>query len=79
MGSVTGYLQAPLSWAHGPEWNHSIVQRCLIAGRAVWFYAGKLVWPENLTFIYHRWRISWQEWQLYLFPIGVLAVVGILG
>jgi len=33
----------------------SFVDRCLIAGRALWFYAGKLVWPIT-SLIYPRWK-----------------------
>jgi protein O-mannosyl-transferase len=36
----------------------SPIDRLLVASRAVWFYASKLVWPSNLTFIYPRWDIS---------------------
>ena len=31
---------------------------CRVASHAIWFYAGKLVWPTNLTFSYPRWVIS---------------------
>jgi tetratricopeptide (TPR) repeat protein len=33
-------------------------ERILIASHAVWFYAGKLIWPVNLTFSYSRWPIN---------------------
>jgi tetratricopeptide (TPR) repeat protein len=36
----------------------SPVERVLVAGRAVWFYLSKLVWPSDLTFIYPKWNIS---------------------
>jgi tetratricopeptide (TPR) repeat protein len=34
------------------------MERILVASRAVWFYAGKLLWPADLTFSYPRWTIS---------------------
>ena len=34
------------------------LERLLIASRAAWFYAGKLVWPANLMFSYPRWTIN---------------------
>lgn len=64
--------------AQGPEWGLSFVERCLIAGRALWFYLGKLVWPVDLTFIYPRWAIDTSvAWQ-YVFPGAALAVVATL-
>jgi tetratricopeptide (TPR) repeat protein len=34
------------------------VERILVASRAIWFYAGKLLWPAGLTFSYPRWTID---------------------
>ena len=34
-----------------------LLDRLLVASRAVWFYAGKLIWPANLTFMYPHWTI----------------------
>ena len=38
--------------------DFSLVDRCLIAGRAFWFQLGKVLWPSNLMFIYPRWEIN---------------------
>lgn len=56
----------------------SPVDRCLIAGRAFWFQLGKVLWPSNLMFVYPRWEINAGVWWHYLFPLAVLALLGIL-
>src|SRR4051794_30551121 len=56
----------------------SLLDRCLIAGRAFWFQLGNLLWPSNLTFVYPRWDINPGVWWQYLFPIGVLGLLVIL-
>jgi tetratricopeptide (TPR) repeat protein len=59
----------------GPEWNFSFADRLLIAGRAVWFYAYKLLWPAKLIFIYPRWPIDpHQPWQ-WSFPLAAIALI----
>lgn len=35
-----------------------LVDRLLVAGRNVWFYLGKLLWPHPLIFNYPRWKID---------------------
>jgi tetratricopeptide (TPR) repeat protein len=60
------------------EFDISLVERCLIAGRAIWFYVGKLLWPDPIVFIYARWHVRAEFWWLYAYPLGVLAVVSAL-
>ncbi len=36
----------------------NLIDRFLIASRALWFYIGKLIWPINLTFSYPQWKID---------------------
>jgi tetratricopeptide (TPR) repeat protein len=64
--------------ATGAEFQFSFIERCLIAGRAIWFYLGKLVWPEPLMFNYPRWHISQTLWWQYLFPLAALGLLAIL-
>ena len=42
----------------GKLFSLSWLERILVASHALWFYAGKLFWPENLTFSYPRWAIE---------------------
>ena len=56
----------------------SLVDRCLIAGRAFWFQLGKVLWPSNLMFVYPRWEINAAVGWQYLFPLAVLGLLGIL-
>ena len=38
--------------------GYSLVERLLIAAHALWFYAGKLLWPTDLIVIYPHWEVS---------------------
>ena len=54
------------------SFDYSFTERTLIASRALWFYAGKLVWPSELAVIYPRWDIGVAD-RGYL--IAALALV----
>ena len=77
-GLFTGWVERKFVGAQGPDFILSFAQRCLIAGRAIWFYFGKLLWPGNLIFIYPRWRVDPSVWWQWLFPLGILALVAAL-
>ena len=77
-GVMTGWMEAHHVGAAGELWRLSLVERCLIAGRALWFYAAKLLWPHPLAFIYARWRIDAGVWWQYLFPIAAVVAVAAL-
>ena len=74
-GLVTEYVEKTFVGARGAEFALTLLQRCLLASRAIWFYLGKLIWPADLTFIYPRWTLDSAAWWQYLFPLGVLALL----
>jgi protein O-mannosyl-transferase len=75
LGFLTAWLEKHHVGAQGPAWSLSFIQRCLIASRALWFYAGKLFWPARLTFTYPRWQIDSAQWWQWLFPMAGAAVI----
>jgi tetratricopeptide (TPR) repeat protein len=64
--------------AVGGTWARSPVERVLVAGRALWFYVGKLAWPADLTFMYPRWTIDPRVWWQYVFPLAALVTAAVL-
>ncbi len=50
------------------------LQRALLAGHALWFYIGKLVWPSHLCFSYGRWNIDPKDPLQYLSLAAALAI-----
>jgi len=75
LGLHTAWVERHVIGAHGTQWSLPLAERCLLAGRALWFYAGKLLWPANLTFIYPRWSISAAVWWQWLFPLAAVGLV----
>jgi tetratricopeptide (TPR) repeat protein len=74
-GVFTALVERELGGAAGADFNFTMIERCLIAGRAIWFYLGKLFWPANLIFIYPRWHVSQAIWWQYLFPLTALLLL----
>ena len=56
--------------------GYSVVERALVAARALCWYAGKLLWPADLTVIYPGWEISAADPAAWLYVAGVAAVAG---
>jgi len=75
---MTTYVERHHVGAAEMDWSLTWVQRFLLAGRSIWFYLGKLAWPANLAFIYHRDDISVDAWQSYLCLPAVLALIATL-
>jgi tetratricopeptide (TPR) repeat protein len=77
-GLFTAWVERTLIGAEGAEFQMSLVQRVLLAGRAPWFYLTKLLWPANLIFVYPRWELSPLVWWQWLFPLATLGVLVLL-
>jgi protein O-mannosyl-transferase len=77
-GLFTAWMERTFVGARGAAFLLTPAQRVLLAGRAIFFYAGKVVWPVNLTFSYVRWKPDPAAWWQWLFPAGVLALAILL-
>jgi tetratricopeptide (TPR) repeat protein len=74
LGLITVFTEMDIG-ATGEAFQFTLAERFLIAGRAVWFYLGKLLWPADLLFNYTRWEIDGgKAWQ-YLFPASAAALL----
>ncbi len=75
LGILSAWMEKNNVGAKGPQWDFSLLDRFLIAGRALWFYPAKLLSPSKLTFIYPRWEIdSTAAWQ-YVYPAAAIGVL----
>ncbi len=77
-GINTLLFEKTLVGAHGPQWDLSLPERIIVAGRALWFYPYKLLLPAKLCFIYPKWQINPSDWHQYLFPAAAIAVLLVL-
>jgi tetratricopeptide (TPR) repeat protein len=75
LGLFTAYLERHYVGAQGTDWELTFWQRVLVAGRGLWFYAGKLVYPAALTFIYPRWDPAGAGPADWIAPLGFLLTV----
>jgi len=72
--AFTAWFEREVIGAKGDDFALTLVERCLVAGRVIWFYLGKLIWPRSLIFIYPRWDIDASVWWQYLFPAAAIAM-----
>jgi tetratricopeptide (TPR) repeat protein len=73
-GLFSAWVEKKYVGAEGAAFALPFVGRFLLAGRVVWFYVGKFLWPHPLVFMYPRWQVESAIWWQYLFPLGVLAL-----
>jgi tetratricopeptide (TPR) repeat protein len=77
-GLMTTWMERTHVGAAGGALALGFAERFLIAGRAAWFYLGKIFWPAGLTFIYPRWAIDARDPAQYLLPAAALAALAAL-
>jgi tetratricopeptide (TPR) repeat protein len=77
-GAMTAWMERTFIGARGAAFGLSLADRFLVAGRAVWFYLGKLLWPSDLAFIYPRWTVDERSGWQYLYPAAALIAVAAL-
>ena len=76
-GLFTVWVERTFCGAQGPAFEMAFLERCLLAGRALWFYLGKLFWPAPLLLVYPRWTVSRTLWWQYLFPAALLLLLAV--
>jgi hypothetical protein len=77
-GLVGIWFQWHRAIADSPTVAMSAVERVATAGRAVWFYLYKAVWPTDLAVLYPRWSVD-VGWAWAVAPwVGLLAIGGVL-
>jgi protein O-mannosyl-transferase len=76
-GLFTSYVELHIIGAQGDAFTLTLLQRCALAGRVIWFYLGKLVWPANLMFMYPHWDVGANaaSWTGYLVAAVLVTVL----
>ncbi len=69
MGLFTSWDERKVIGAEGADFELALGDRVFLAGKVIWFYVGKMVWPVDLNFFYPRWDVasaatSWTGWLL---------------
>jgi len=77
-GIGTAWVERAIVGAEGASYQLTMIERVLVAGRALWFYLGAIVWPVNLAFIPPKWAVDAARADQYLYPAAVLAVIAAL-
>jgi protein O-mannosyl-transferase len=74
-GALTVWVERNLIGAQGAAFDFTPFERVAIAGRAIWFYLAKLLWPNPLIFNYARWPMRGSDWIQAVYPGLVLAAL----
>jgi len=79
-GLFTAWYERVYAHAQGASFDLGFLERCLIAGRNLVFYARTLVWPSNLMFINPRWAVEpHAAWQYFFPALAVVVALALAG
>src|SRR4029453_15300100 len=78
MGLISIWWERYHQGTQGEIFQIGPMERILVASRALWFYAGKLLWPVNLTFSYPRWMISASNPVDYAWLLAAAALAAVI-
>jgi len=73
-GLFAAWVERAVIGAEGDAFALSGEQRLLLPSRVIAFYLGKLLWPNDLIFVYPRWTVDAAVWWQWLFPAGAASV-----
>jgi tetratricopeptide (TPR) repeat protein len=77
-GMFTSWVERHYTGANGQEFTLPLLERVLVAGRALWFYLGHVVWPLQLNFVYPRWEPDPAVFWQWLFLLGAFVLAAAL-
>jgi len=63
--------------AGGGGFGLSLAERVLVAGRAFWFYCGKLAWPATHLGVYPKWSVEAGDPLPWAWPLAALALLAV--
>jgi tetratricopeptide (TPR) repeat protein len=82
IAALAGYMEVARAGATGAEWQFGsgslaseLTARVLMAGQAIWFYFGKLIWPFPTMFNYPQWDMTQSAMWAWIFPIATFVVL----
>ena len=75
LGCATLWFQDRVMRAGDPVQTENFFGRFAGAGRAIWFYLGKILLPANLSVIYPRWTINSDDTLAYLPSLAWFVVL----
>ena len=58
--------------------DYSLPERVQIAAQALWFYAGKLLWPAGLIVVYPHWEVGVGHLPAWGYVLAALALAAVL-